>query len=77
MQRSEPKSKSSFNDIRHRASHAILDTIVMNITKMGMESHVQRISEAHTSYNDIVATPLYQTNASEALKAALVGTRET
>ena len=49
----------------------------MNSTKMGMASHVGRISEVLTSYYDIVATPLYQTNASEALKVALVGMRET
>ena len=49
----------------------------MNSTKMGMASHLGRISEALTSYYDKVATPCYQTNASEALKAALIGMRET
>ena len=48
----------------------------MNITGMGMASHVGQISEALRSYYDIVATPLYHTNAKEALEVALVGMRE-
>ena len=48
----------------------------MNITGMGMASHVGWISKALRSYYDIVATLLYHTNACEALKATLVGMRE-
>ena len=48
----------------------------MNITGTGMASHIGKISEALRSYYYIVATPLYHTNACEALKAALIGMRE-